>query len=69
MRLSSILRNSHFCAWLRDRNGKFVDVNDAFLKLVNKSYKDIIDKTSHEIWNNENSYNSDKRCQEVIEKD
>lgn len=49
-KISSIVRKSPFMAWIKDRSGVYVDVNDKYVELVNKKYEDIIGKTDKEIW-------------------
>lgn len=48
--LSETLKNSPFVAWIKDRKGKYLDVNCSYSELVGKRYEDIIGKTDFEIW-------------------
>ncbi|MGL5346174.1 MAG: PAS domain-containing sensor histidine kinase [Peptostreptococcaceae bacterium] len=49
--MSSTLRQSPFIAWIKDRNGKYIDVNDNYIELLNTKYEDIIGKYDNELWN------------------
>lgn len=49
IKLSSALKKSPFIAWIKDKEGKYVDVNKRFLNSVNKSYDEIIGKTDYDI--------------------
>ncbi|MGL5755820.1 MAG: PAS domain-containing sensor histidine kinase [Paraclostridium sp.] len=50
MKLSSILKNSPFMAWIKDINGFYVDVNENFMKFFDKTYEEIIGKTDFDIF-------------------
>jgi len=49
-RQKAILDNVPDIAWLKDVEGKFIDVNEAFCKSVGKTPDEIIGKTDFEIW-------------------
>ncbi|CEH34154.1 sensor histidine kinase [Romboutsia lituseburensis] len=49
-KLSSILRKSPFYAWIKDREGVYLDVNDKYMELINLSYEEIIGKKDYELF-------------------
>lgn len=69
MKLSSALINSPFYTWIKDLNGRYIDANKSFLKLINKEYDEIIGKTSAEIWPEKDFTIFENRCREAIAKD
>lgn len=52
-KLSSELKNSPCLAWIKDRDGIYVDVNDKFLEFFDKTYDDVVGKTDCEIMSRE----------------
>ncbi|MDU3337740.1 sensor histidine kinase [Paraclostridium bifermentans] len=50
MNLSSTLKNSPFIAWIKNRNGVYVDVNKKFLEFFNKTYDEVIGHTDYELF-------------------
>ena len=64
--MSTILRKSPFIAWIKDRNEKYIDVNDKYVELVNIKYEDIIGKCDNEIWGCEISSEFKDRDNAVI---
>ncbi|MPM44775.1 Adaptive-response sensory-kinase SasA [bioreactor metagenome] len=50
LRLSDIIRIAPFFAWMKDKDGKYVDVNNKFAEAVNLEYKQIIGKCNYDIW-------------------
>lgn len=50
MNLSSTLKNSPFIAWIKNRNGVYVDVNKKFLEFFNKTYDEVIGNTDYELF-------------------
>ncbi|MGL5750951.1 MAG: PAS domain-containing protein, partial [Paraclostridium sp.] len=48
--LSNIIRNSPFSAWVKGRDGRYMDVNYKFASKSGKSYSEIIGKTDEELW-------------------
>lgn len=55
--MSSILRKSPFIAWIKDRDGNYIDANDKYVELLNTKYEDIIGKNDQQLWSDEiNSY-------------
>lgn len=49
-KLSSVIRKSPFISWIKDRNGRYIDVNDKYLECFNKTYDEILGKTDYDIW-------------------
>lgn len=49
-KLSSILRKSPFYAWIKDREGVYLDVNDKYMELMNLPYEEIIGKKDYELF-------------------
>ncbi|WP_278682387.1 sensor histidine kinase [Paraclostridium bifermentans] len=50
MNLSSTLKNSPFIAWIKNRNGVYVDVNKKFLEFFDKNYDEVIGHTDYELF-------------------
>lgn len=50
MNLSSTLKNSPFVAWIKNRNGVYVDVNKKFLEFFDKNYDEVIGHTDYELF-------------------
>jgi PAS domain S-box-containing protein len=48
--LTAILNNTPDMAWLKDRQGRFLAVNDAFAAATGMKQEDIIHKTDLEVW-------------------
>ncbi|MGL5314753.1 MAG: PAS domain-containing sensor histidine kinase, partial [Peptostreptococcaceae bacterium] len=53
MRLSSTLKNSSFISWIKDRSGKYVDVNKQCEIKMNKSKSEIVGKSDYELFDKE----------------
>lgn len=47
---SDILRNSPFSVWIKDKEGKYIDVNIQAQKKFRKEYDDIIGKNDFDFW-------------------
>lgn len=45
-----ILRNSPFSVWIKDKDGRYLDVNIQFEKQIKKSHSEIIGKTDMDFW-------------------
>ena len=43
--LSNVLNESPFMAWIKDRDGKYIDVNKKFIENSGKKYYEIIGTT------------------------
>lgn len=50
IKFSTILRNSPFIVWIKDRDGRYIDVNEKFTKKCKKSYDEIIGSYDCDIW-------------------
>lgn len=50
IKFSTILRNSPFIVWIKDRDGRYIDVNEKFTKKCKKSYREIIGSSDCNIW-------------------
>lgn len=48
---SDILRNSPFSVWIKDKEGRYIDVNIKSEKILKKKYNDIIGKKDEDFWN------------------
>ncbi|MGL5346175.1 MAG: PAS domain-containing sensor histidine kinase [Peptostreptococcaceae bacterium] len=64
--MSTILRKSPFIAWIKDRNGNYIDVNEKYLELLNAKYEDIIGRCDEELWAYEISSKFEKMDKAVI---
>lgn len=53
MKLSSTLKNSSFIAWIKDRSGKYVDVNKQCEIKMNKLKSEIVGKSDYELFDKE----------------
>ncbi|MCR8747066.1 ATP-binding protein [Romboutsia lituseburensis] len=63
---STILRDSPFIVWIKDRDGRYIDVNKKFTKKCKKSYKEIIGRYDYDIWIQAYSYAYKKQDNEVM---
>lgn len=50
IKFSTIFRNSPFIVWIKDRDGRYIDVNEKFTKKCKKSYDEIIGSYDCDIW-------------------
>lgn len=77
---TAILNNIPDMAWLKNKNGQYVAVNEQFAKSAGKTIEEITGKTDFEIWDMEfaNSYHQDdleviqsrqRKCTEEIQMD
>lgn len=48
-KLFEVLKNSPFVAWMKDRDGRVIDVNQKYLESLNKTYDEVVGKTNFEI--------------------
>ncbi|GKZ02309.1 two-component sensor histidine kinase [Paraclostridium bifermentans] len=55
MNLSSTLKNSPFIAWIKNRNGVYVDVNEKFLEFFEKTYDEVIGHTDYELFSRDSA--------------
>ncbi len=49
LKLNSVLKNSPFLVWAKDKNGKYIDANQNYLDVLGKSYSDVIGKTDFDL--------------------
>ena len=69
--LSNILNESPFMAWIKDRDGKYIDVNKKFIENSGKKYYEIIGTTGDKIWEQDEAYEyalQDKYVIDTLEK-
>ena len=67
IQISSVTRQSPYLAWIKDKDGKYMDVSDKFLEIVNKSYYDVIGKTDEYVWTETQSMLNQMQDQLVLE--
>ncbi len=51
--LTSIIDNFPYLVWLKDFDGRFLAVNDAFAKACGRIVEDIVGKTDFDVWSRE----------------
>lgn len=68
LRQSAILNSIPDMAWLKDKDGRYVAVNEQFAKVVERNVEDIIGKTDFDIWSETFAGMYHKDDLEVIEK-
>lgn len=66
MNLSSIFKNSAYRSWIKDRSGKYIDVNNVFLDAVNMLHDEVIGKTDIEIFGQEKGEEFAKEDKKVM---
>ncbi len=67
--ISDILKNSPFIAWIKDRNGKYIDANYKYFELLNISREDIIGKYDSDIWNEDNADTFTEQDKNILKED
>lgn len=67
-RLSDILRKSPFISWIKDINGRYVDVNDKYLEMINLNYQQVIGKSDEELLGNKIARVFKNKDNEVLER-
>lgn len=50
IKFSTIFKNSPFIVWIKDRDGRYIDVNEKFTKKCNKPYHEIIGSSDYDLW-------------------
>lgn len=65
-REKSILSNLPFMVWLKDKDGRFLAVNELFAKACNTSIDNLIGKTDYDIWPKEIADNYVKDDMEIM---
>lgn len=53
MKISGVLRTAPVCTWIKDLDGRYTDVNEQYLELLDCKYTDVIGNTDIEIWGEE----------------
>lgn len=66
-KISSITRNSPYLAWIKDKDGKYIDVSNKYLETCNMEYAKIIGKTDYDIWIKEEAETFQKQDKLVIQ--
>lgn len=69
VRVSDIIRTAPFFAWIKDKDGKYVDVNNKFIVSTKLTYKHIIGKGDYDIWPKDTAHKFIQEDKEVIEKE
>ncbi|MCC3865054.1 PAS domain-containing sensor histidine kinase [Terrisporobacter petrolearius] len=69
VRISDIIRTAPFFAWIKDNDGKYVDVNNKFIASTKLTYKNIIGKGDDDIWPKGTAHKFIQEDKEVIEKE
>ncbi|MGL4737528.1 MAG: PAS domain-containing protein, partial [Cellulosilyticaceae bacterium] len=64
--LGKLIEQSPFATWVKDRNGKYIEVNKQFLKIFNVTYDEVIGKCGEEIWEEHKAQHFNARHQQVI---
>lgn len=49
LKLNSVLKNSPFLAWTKDKDGRYVDANQNYLDVLGKDYNEVIGKTDFDL--------------------
>ncbi len=62
----AILDNIPTVAWLKDRSGRYIAVNDAFGKEFGQSTQELVGKRAYDIFPPERAEKYEEECQEVI---
>lgn len=66
-KISSITRNSPYLAWIKDKDGKYIDVSNKYLETCNMEYAKIIGKTDYDIWIKKDAETFQKQDKLVIQ--
>ena len=66
-KISSITRNSPYLAWIKDKDGKYIDVSNKYLETCNMEYAKIISKTDYDIWIKKDAETFQKQDKLVIQ--
>ncbi len=62
----AILDNIPTIAWLKDRSGRFIAVNEAFGKEFGQATQDLVGKSAYDIFSPERAEKYEEECREVI---
>ena len=63
---SKFIKQLPFAMWVKDRNGRYIDVNEQCLKSFKVPYSDIIGKLPEEVWDIEDARNFREKDKQVI---
>lgn len=66
VKLSNILNNSPFSTWIKDIEGKYIDVNKKFIENSGKLYSEIIGNTDANLWGKEESQIYEKQDKDIL---
>ena len=66
-KLPMSIKKAPFPAWIKDRNGKYLDVSEKYLEVENIKYSDIIGKTDYDLVEKEKADEYIEEDQQVIE--
>ncbi|MGL5315201.1 MAG: PAS domain-containing sensor histidine kinase [Peptostreptococcaceae bacterium] len=66
IKLSSVLKNAPFYVWVKDRNGVYIDVNQRYLDFLDKTYDEVVGKTSFDLLSKERAEKITKEEEEVM---
>ncbi|MGL4796960.1 MAG: PAS domain-containing sensor histidine kinase [Paraclostridium sp.] len=66
VRLSNILNNSPFATWIKDVEGKYIDVNEKFTENSGKLYSEVIGKTDADLWGKEEAHIYELQDKDVL---
>ncbi|MCC3868882.1 sensor histidine kinase [Terrisporobacter mayombei] len=67
VRIYDIIRNAPFFAWIKDKDGNYVNANNKFIELTKLEYKQVIGKCDYDIWPKDTAYIFVKEDKKVIE--
>ncbi|SCH50059.1 PAS domain-containing protein [Romboutsia sp. 1001713B170207_170306_H8] len=65
-KLPMSIKKAPFPAWIKDRNGKYLDVSEKYLEVENLKYSDIIGKTDYDLVEKEKANKYIEEDQHVI---
>lgn len=51
--ISKAIRQSPFATWVKDRDGRYIDVNDEYLKIFKLQYHEVVGRSAKEVWKEE----------------
>lgn len=66
IRMTAILDNLPYIAWLKDTQGRYIAVNKPFCEICGKPVEEIINKFENEIWPEEAAIINQRKDREVI---
>ncbi|MGL6064226.1 MAG: PAS domain-containing sensor histidine kinase [Fusobacteriaceae bacterium] len=66
-KLSLVFRNAPFYAWIKDRNGVYLDANQVYLNFLGKTYDEVIGKTSFDLLETERAEYIHKEEEKIMQ--